>query len=138
MQSFSWPIGFNMHLHQTQTSPLLRLLLLNSLLRAQLRSRGILQPISLHQTPLSLLGYPPLGIHHKARRKSSQLIQRRGKAGLLAPNKDWQDAKKWIQDRAGKPQTLGQFLSHPIVLFPYSVILPQVESVTGTLSSFIV
>ncbi|KAG2120123.1 ATP citrate lyase [Suillus cothurnatus] len=41
-----------------------------------------------------------------------------GKAGLLALNKDWQDAKKWIQDRAGKPQ--------------------RVESVTGTLSSFIV
>ncbi|KAG1733339.1 ATP citrate lyase [Suillus paluster] len=50
--------------------------------------------------------------------KPDQLIKRRGKAGLLALNKDWQDAKKWIQDRAGKPQ--------------------RVESVTGTLSSFIV
>ncbi|KAG2125153.1 ATP citrate lyase [Suillus clintonianus] len=50
--------------------------------------------------------------------KPDQLIKRRGKAGLLALNKDWQDAKQWIQDRAGKPQ--------------------RVESVTGTLSSFIV
>ncbi|KAG2143523.1 ATP citrate lyase [Suillus bovinus] len=50
--------------------------------------------------------------------KPDQLIKRRGKAGLLALNKDWEDAKKWIQDRAGKPQ--------------------RVESVTGTLSSFIV
>ncbi|KAG1760880.1 putative ATP-citrate synthase subunit 2 [Suillus occidentalis] len=39
-----------------------------------------------------------------------------GKAGLLALHQGWQDAKKGIQD----------------------IILPQVESVTGTLSSFIV
>lgn len=36
--------------------------------------------------------------------KPDQLIKRRGKAGLLALNKDWQDAKKWILERAGKPQ----------------------------------
>ncbi|KAH7912617.1 ATP citrate lyase [Hygrophoropsis aurantiaca] len=49
--------------------------------------------------------------------KPDQLIKRRGKAGLLALNKDWQQAKEWIVQRAGKPQ--------------------QVESVTGTLSTFI-
>ncbi|KIK80546.1 hypothetical protein PAXRUDRAFT_36161 [Paxillus rubicundulus Ve08.2h10] len=49
--------------------------------------------------------------------KPDQLIKRRGKAGLLALNKDWQDAKKWVLDRAGKPQ--------------------KVESVTGTLNTFI-
>ena len=36
--------------------------------------------------------------------KPDQLIKRRGKAGLLALNKDWRDAKQWILDRAGKPQ----------------------------------
>ncbi|KIJ63837.1 hypothetical protein HYDPIDRAFT_175858 [Hydnomerulius pinastri MD-312] len=49
--------------------------------------------------------------------KPDQLIKRRGKAGLLALNKDWADAKKWVLERAGKPQ--------------------KVESVTGTLSTFI-
>jgi ATP citrate (pro-S)-lyase len=42
--------------------------------------------------------------------KPDQLIKRRGKAGLLALNKDWQDAKKWIQDRAGKPQRVSCYL----------------------------
>lgn len=50
--------------------------------------------------------------------KPDQLIKRRGKAGLLALNKTWDEAKVWIQQRAGKPQ--------------------KVESVTGTLSNFIV
>ncbi|KAG9311513.1 ATP citrate lyase [Chiua virens] len=50
--------------------------------------------------------------------KPDQLIKRRGKAGLLALNKDWKDAKQWVLDRAGKPQ--------------------KVESVTGTLNTFIV
>jgi len=50
--------------------------------------------------------------------KPDQLIKRRGKAGLLALNKTWEEAKEWIAARAGKPQ--------------------QVESVTGTLSNFIV
>lgn len=50
--------------------------------------------------------------------KPDQLIKRRGKAGLLALNKSWDEAKEWIAARAGKPQ--------------------KVESVTGTLSNFIV
>lgn len=36
--------------------------------------------------------------------KPDQLIKRRGKAGLLALNKTWDEAKPWIQQRAGKPQ----------------------------------
>ena len=36
--------------------------------------------------------------------KPDQLIKRRGKAGLLALNKSWEEAKEWIQQRAGKPQ----------------------------------
>ena len=36
--------------------------------------------------------------------KPDQLIKRRGKAGLLALNKTWDEAKEWIQARAGKPQ----------------------------------
>ncbi|PFH49373.1 hypothetical protein AMATHDRAFT_76221 [Amanita thiersii Skay4041] len=50
--------------------------------------------------------------------KPDQLIKRRGKAGLLALNKTWDEAKAWISARAGKPQ--------------------KVESVTGTLNNFIV
>ncbi|KAL9936458.1 hypothetical protein V8E36_004526 [Tilletia maclaganii] len=50
--------------------------------------------------------------------KPDQLIKRRGKAGLLKLNSDWADAKKWIAERAGKPQ--------------------QVEAVVGTLNNFIV
>ncbi|PSR87377.1 hypothetical protein PHLCEN_2v5194 [Hermanssonia centrifuga] len=49
--------------------------------------------------------------------KPDQLIKRRGKAGLLALNKTWDEAKEWISQRAGKPQ--------------------KVESVTGTLNNFI-
>jgi ATP citrate (pro-S)-lyase len=36
--------------------------------------------------------------------KPDQLIKRRGKAGLLALNKTWDEAKEWIAQRAGKPQ----------------------------------
>ncbi|KAF8622996.1 hypothetical protein AX15_006589 [Amanita polypyramis BW_CC] len=50
--------------------------------------------------------------------KPDQLIKRRGKAGLLALNKVWDEAKAWISDRAGKPQ--------------------KVEAITGTLNNFIV
>ncbi|KAF8651621.1 hypothetical protein AX16_004662 [Volvariella volvacea WC 439] len=50
--------------------------------------------------------------------KPDQLIKRRGKAGLLALNKTWDEARAWIVERAGKPQ--------------------KVESVTGTLNTFIV
>ncbi len=35
--------------------------------------------------------------------KPDQLIKRRGKAGLLALNKSWTEARQWIADRAGKP-----------------------------------
>ncbi|KIP02148.1 hypothetical protein PHLGIDRAFT_130891 [Phlebiopsis gigantea 11061_1 CR5-6] len=49
--------------------------------------------------------------------KPDQLIKRRGKAGLLALNKTWDEAKEWIQQKAGKPQ--------------------KVETVTGTLNNFI-
>ncbi|KAI0337655.1 ATP citrate lyase [Trametopsis cervina] len=49
--------------------------------------------------------------------KPDQLIKRRGKAGLLALNKTWEEAKDWVAQRAGKPQ--------------------KVETVTGTLSNFI-
>ncbi|KAH8076011.1 ATP-citrate synthase [Cristinia sonorae] len=49
--------------------------------------------------------------------KPDQLIKRRGKAGLLALNKTWEEAKEWISQRAGKAQ--------------------KVESVTGTLNNFI-
>ena len=44
--------------------------------------------------------------------KPDQLIKRRGKAGLLALNKSWDEAKEWIQQRAGKPQKVSiRFLS---------------------------
>ena len=36
--------------------------------------------------------------------KPDQLIKRRGKAGLLALNKTWEEARPWIAERAGKPQ----------------------------------
>jgi succinyl-CoA synthetase beta subunit len=39
--------------------------------------------------------------------KPDQLIKRRGKAGLLALNKTWEEARPWIADRAGKPQKVG-------------------------------
>jgi ATP citrate (pro-S)-lyase len=46
--------------------------------------------------------------------KPDQLIKRRGKAGLLALNKTWDEAKEWIAARAGKPQkassSLGFFM----------------------------
>ncbi|GAA5977374.1 hypothetical protein JCM10908_004956 [Rhodotorula pacifica] len=50
--------------------------------------------------------------------KPDQLIKRRGKAGLLALNKTWDEAKQWISERAGKQV--------------------QVEKTTGTLNNFIV
>ncbi|EJD05575.1 ATP citrate lyase isoform 2 [Fomitiporia mediterranea MF3/22] len=50
--------------------------------------------------------------------KPDQLIKRRGKAGLLALNKTWPEAKQWIAERAGKPV--------------------QVEKTTGVLTNFIV
>ncbi|CAH7681893.1 hypothetical protein PPACK8108_LOCUS14564, partial [Phakopsora pachyrhizi] len=47
-----------------------------------------------------------------------QLIKRQGKAGLLGLKMSWNQAKAWIQERAGKPV--------------------NVEGVTGTLNTFIV
>lgn len=45
--------------------------------------------------------------------KPDQLIKRRGKAGLLALNKTWDEAKEWISQRAGKPQKVSSvILSH--------------------------
>jgi ATP citrate (pro-S)-lyase len=48
--------------------------------------------------------------------KPDQLIKRRGKAGLLALNKDWEQAREWIAARAGKPQKVRQN-SLPFVRF---------------------
>lgn len=57
--------------------------------------------------------------------KPDQLIKRRGKAGLLALNKSWPEAREWIAARAGKDQkvehvvgTLRQFLVEPFVPHP--------------------
>ncbi|CAE6419664.1 unnamed protein product, partial [Rhizoctonia solani] len=61
---------------------------------------------------------PPWVTTEKLVAKPDQLIKRRGKAGLLSLNKGWDESKAWIVQRAGKPV--------------------QVESVTGTLNSFIV
>lgn len=53
-------------------------------------------------TPESSL--PPWVHNTKLVAKPDQLIKRRGKAGLLKLNSDWNDAKEWIEARAGKPQ----------------------------------
>jgi ATP citrate (pro-S)-lyase len=57
--------------------------------------------------------------------KPDQLIKRRGKSGLLALNKTWPEARKWIEERAGKEVkvettfgTLRQFLVEPFVPHP--------------------
>ncbi|TDL24551.1 ATP citrate lyase isoform 2 [Rickenella mellea] len=50
--------------------------------------------------------------------KPDQLIKRRGKAGLLALNKSWDEAKQWIVEKAGKPV--------------------KVEKTTGVITNFIV
>jgi len=57
--------------------------------------------------------------------KPDQLIKRRGKSGLLALNKTWQEARDWIEARAGKVQrvetvdgVLRQFLVEPFVPHP--------------------
>jgi ATP citrate (pro-S)-lyase len=62
--------------------------------------------------------YPPLPPStDKLVAKPDQLIKRRGKAGLLCLNKDYQVSRDWIAARAGKPV--------------------QVEKTTGTLNTFI-
>ncbi|KAH7105232.1 ATP-citrate synthase [Auriculariales sp. MPI-PUGE-AT-0066] len=61
---------------------------------------------------------PPWVLTEKLVAKPDQLIKRRGKAGLLALNKSWSEARAWIAERAGKPV--------------------KVEQTTGTLNNFIV
>lgn len=39
--------------------------------------------------------------------KPDQLIKRRGKLGLIAVNKDLPEVKKWVEDRMGKDQKVG-------------------------------
>nr|AKM12497.1 ATP citrate lyase [Phaffia rhodozyma]AKM12498.1 ATP citrate lyase [Phaffia rhodozyma]AKM12499.1 ATP citrate lyase [Phaffia rhodozyma] len=63
-------------------------------------------------------GLPDWVFTEKLVAKPDQLIKRRGKAGLLCLNKDWQVAAEWIKERAGKPV--------------------QVEKTTGTLNTFII
>ena len=46
---------------------------------------------------------PPWVFSSKLVATPDQLIKRRGKAGLLALNKQWPEAKQWIVERAGKP-----------------------------------
>jgi ATP citrate (pro-S)-lyase len=57
--------------------------------------------------------------------KPDQLIKRRGKSGLLCLNKSWADARKWVEERAGKLQRvetvdgyLRNFLVEPFVPHP--------------------
>lgn len=57
--------------------------------------------------------------------KPDQLIKRRGKSGLLALNKTWEEARAWIEERAGKVQKvetvegiLRNFLVEPFVPHP--------------------
>lgn len=47
--------------------------------------------------------------------KPDQLIKRRGKAGLLAVNKTWQEVKAWITERMGKNQQVCT-MSHELCL----------------------
>ena len=56
--------------------------------------------------------------------KPDQLIKRRGKAGLLALNKTWDEAKPWIAQRAGKPQKVGLVTSALLLSrYPCSAII---------------
>jgi ATP citrate (pro-S)-lyase len=74
--------------------------------------------------------------------KPDQLIKRRGKSGLLALNKTWAEARKWIEERAGKTQqvetvegVLRQFLVEPFVPHPqdteYYININSVREVRG-------
>lgn len=77
--------------------------------------------------------------------KPDQLIKRRGKSGLLALNKTWPEAKKWVADRAGKVQkvehtegVLRQFLVEPFVPHPsdteYYINIMSVRDVSVAIS----
>jgi len=50
--------------------------------------------------------------------KPDQLIKRRGKAGLLALNKSWPEARQWIAERAGKPQKVRIYQVLYILYYP--------------------
>ena len=75
--------------------------------------------------------------------KPDQLIKRRGKSGLLALNKTWDEARAWIEAKAGKEQQvehvsghLRQFLVEPFVPHPanteYYININSVRDVSGT------
>ena len=61
--------------------------------------------------------------------KPDQLIKRRGKAGLLCLNKNWEESRQWIAERAGKPQkvcyitSLSLSLSAGCIACPSCVVL---------------
>jgi hypothetical protein len=59
--------------------------------------------------------------------KPDQLIKRRGKAGLLALNKTWEEAKEWISARAGKPQKASNILCALHVFVPW-ICLDKAET----------
>jgi len=63
-------------------------------------------------------GLPEWVFSSKLVGKPDQLIKRRGKAGLLCLNKEWEVTGQWIAEKAGKPVT--------------------VEKTTGTLNTFII
>ena len=56
--------------------------------------------------------------------KPDQLIKRRGKSGLLLLNKEWDAAKQWIQERAGKQVQVSARPSHQQDSFR----LPSIEA----------
>lgn len=77
--------------------------------------------------------------------KPDQLIKRRGKSGLLCLNKGWSEARKWIEERAGKLQRvettdgyLRNFLVEPFVPHPanteYYININSVREVCQKLS----
>ena len=79
--------------------------------------------------------------------KPDQLIKRRGKAGLLALNKTWPEARAWIETKARKEQkvetvegVLSQFLVEPFVPHPqdteYYININSVRDVSLNLITF--
>jgi ATP citrate (pro-S)-lyase len=77
----------------------------------------VLDPTS-GQTWASIVEENPWLLTSKLVVKPDQLIKRRGKAGLLALNKTFDEAKQWVMDRMCKEQ--------------------KVESVTGQLTHFLI
>lgn len=53
--------------------------------------------------------------------KPDQLIKRRGKAGLLALNKTWEEARPWIAEKAGKAQKVSILLSASILSWRWGI-----------------